>query len=86
MRLDDKLALLKVAETNCARNCVVAGGSGERIFQLPGPGVAATLTKQVTCARDAEVCGGLAAGYATLSLSTAAGSTVMRVWGEYCDM
>jgi hypothetical protein len=86
MRLDDKLVRLKVEEAKCLRNCVVPGKSGVRVFRMSAPGVAATLTKKVSCARDAEVCGGLEEGGARLEVSTSAGRTAVPIWGEYCDM
>lgn len=86
MRIDGSLVTLSVAEKQCVSNCVGPGRSGLRVFQLSGSGVSATLTKQVTCARDAEVCGGLPEGTAQLAVSNAAGQTAMTLWGAYCDL
>jgi hypothetical protein len=86
LRVDNRLLRLSVAEKKCSKNCVTARRNGVRVFQLSGPGVTATLTKNITCGRDAEVCGGLDEGSALLAVSTAAGRTVTSIWGEYCDM
>jgi hypothetical protein len=86
MRVDDKPVRLSVAEKKCLKNCITSGRNRVRVFQLSGPGVTATLTKKVTCGRDAEVCGGFAEGNAQLAVSTAAGHRVTSIWGEYCDM
>lgn len=86
MQLDGKLVSLSVKELDCLKDCVIAGASGVRIFELSGSGVRATLTKKVFCARDAEVCGGLPEGDADLRVSTAAGDTLIRIWSEYCDL
>lgn len=86
MRLDDSFVRMSVKEKNCFRNCVSPGRSGVRVFQLSAPGVTATLSKKVTCGKDAETCGGLEEGKAELAVSTAAGHAVRSVWGEYCDL
>jgi hypothetical protein len=86
MRLDGDLVRLRVEEAKCLRNCVAPGKSGVRVFRMSSPGVAATLTKKVSCARHAEVCGGLEEGSARLEVSTPAGRTVVPIWGGYCDM
>lgn len=86
MQLHDRLVRLSVTEKKCLRNCVGPGHGGVRVFQLSGSGVRATLTKQVTCAQDAEVCSGLQEGNAKLAVSTSAGQTTMSIWGAYCDM
>jgi hypothetical protein len=85
MRLDDNLVRLRLEEAKCFRNCVGPGKSGVRVFRLSAPGIAATLTKKVSCAKHAEVCGGLQEGTAQLEVSTPAGRTVVSIWGEYCD-
>jgi hypothetical protein len=86
MRVDGELMRLSVEEAKCLRNCVGPGKSGVRVFRMSAPGVAATLTKKVSCARDAEACGGLEEGGARLEVSTASGRTVAPIWGAYCDM
>ena len=85
MRLDGKLVSLRVEEKNCGNNCVGPGRSGVVVYRFLGPGVRATFTKTVTCARHAEACGGLPEGIASVAVSTSAGRTVTSVWGEYCD-
>ena len=86
IHLDGTLTRLSVKEIDCISRCVGPGKEGVRVFQLIAPGVLATLTKSVTCAKDAEVCGGLPEGNAELRVSTESGETAIRVWGEYCDM
>jgi hypothetical protein len=86
MRVDDKPVRLSLTEKKCSKNCDTERRSRVRVFQLSGPGVTATLTKKVTCGKDAEVCGGLEEGNALLAVSTVAGHTVKSVWGEHCDM
>jgi hypothetical protein len=86
MRLDGNLTSLSVEEAKCIKNCVGPGKSGMRVFRMSAPGVAVKLTKSVSCARDAEACGGLQAGRAQLEVSTSRGRKTLPVWGEYCDM
>jgi hypothetical protein len=86
LRLNDELVRLSVREQKCLGNCVGPGGSGVRAFQLSGQGVRATLTKRVTCARDAQTCAGLEEGNAKLTVFTSAGRAVASIWGKYCDM
>jgi hypothetical protein len=86
LRLDGKLMRLSAEEAKCLRNCVSPGKSGVRVFRMSAPGADATLTKNVSCARDAEACGGLEEGSARLEVSTASGRTVARIWGAYCDI
>lgn len=85
IRINGKTLRLSVRERNCRYNCVVPGHSGVRVFDLTGPGVIATLTKVVTCGRDAEACGGLPEGEAILVLGGSSRSASVRVWGKYCD-
>jgi hypothetical protein len=86
MVLDGQLTKLSVKEQNCTSDCVGPGLSGVRVFLLSAPGVMAKLTKQVSCAKDAEVCGGLPEGAAELQVQTIAGEVSVTLWGQYCDM
>ena len=85
IRINGKALWLAVRERNCRSNCVMPRHSGIRVFDLTGPGVIATLTKVVTCGRDAEACGGLPEGEAILVLGGSSRSASVRVWGMSCD-
>ena len=78
--------ILSASEEPCASQCTRPGKDGFRVFHFHGDGVHATLRKQVSCARDAEVCHGLPAGRATLTISTGKGKTRLAARNDECDL
>ncbi len=80
-----RVLLLKIRELPCGNRCVAPGRPGQRELELIGDGLRATLVKPLLCSRDSEVCSGLPAGPATLTLLEARGRTVLRLWNDDCD-
>lgn len=85
MNVDGKTIALKVTAEQCTSDCVAPGKSGTQVFRLTGgDGVQATLRTRVRCPRDAEVCSGLFAAQARLTVSSARGKALLRVRNEDC--
>lgn len=86
LQMGGRSVTLAVSEEPCTSDCTRPGQDGFRVFQFHGDGVHATLRKQVSCARDAEVCQGLPAGRATLTLSTEKGRIRLTARNDECDL
>lgn len=86
MKVDGRTIDLKVTAEQCTSDCVAPGKSGTQVFRFTGSdGVQATLRTRVHCQRDAEVCSGLFAAQARLTVSSASGKALLRVRNEDCN-
>ena len=86
MHVDGKAVDLQVQELQCTSNCVSPGRHGIRRFKLVSHGIHGTLTKRVFCNRDSEVCAGMFAGTAHLSIQTARGRLAVVVHHPDCGL
>ena len=86
MKVDGKTIALKATAEQCTTDCVAPGKSGTQVFSFTGSdGVQATLRTRVHCPRDAEVCSGLFAAQARLTVWSSRGKALLRVRNEDCD-
>jgi hypothetical protein len=86
MHVDGKTVELQAHELQCTTNCVSPGRRGVRRFKLTGHGIYGTLTKHAFCNRDSEVCAGMFAGTARLSIQTARGKLAVIVHHPDCGL